>query len=499
MLHKKQFTTDSSLEPNGAVRFVLLILLVALPLCTILVINFFAGPQWDLVAHSLNGRTLLSFITNSGIGARAAFAGEFAGNLAYYFEPYRAPLSTPIFALLWIFFGRPVLPYMIIVYAASVLALYLVGRELRIDVLVLFSVFLNPYAIYFFFVPNGMEGLSVVLVLIGIVYLLKRSSMSGLFLGLASLAKYPSLVLLPLVFLLGRKKAPKAAFLEFAVVLPWLLFNYLVYGNPVYSYLAAVTNIVTGIAYTAVHPVAVLTVVAYPVAFAAAALLIWARHSRSMSMPSLPHSARVLLALIVLSAVGYVFVLPHNDPFTQVRFGYLFSTSLMVSAALLFSRITTRRTEFRHYAAAAAVVALAIALTFTYFSYNNAAVLQYNVNHQGNVYQQAEAELTALGFGSNCRIMSNAWVPFLYQRYDAYSPFTRYTSNTITPIVEGLAAQEGINYSSYVTGQSTYPIVVIENAGVAPSLIMGLDNASLTYNSTYIRVYLPSNATCYRG
>ncbi len=478
-------------------RIILSIILVILPLITIYVLFHFRGPQWDLTAHSLLGKSLLNYLTHSAVGAKTAFVGEYLNNLIYYAEPYRAPLSTPIFALLSIFFAEPVLPYMILVYLGAVAALYKLGRQTGIDTLIIFSAFLNPYVLYFFFVPNGMEGLSIIFVLLALTLLYKKRSISGVFLAMASLAKYPALILLPLVLLLGtKKKIISGLIFEVATISPWLLFNYFVYGNPLYGYEAALSNAVTSGGYTIVHPFAVLAVIGYPLALCLIGIAAWVSKKKNKAMPHFRNKYKVFAVFFALSLIGYAFVLPHNDFFTQERFGYLFSTAFIIISASFLTDVLPKKLHIERYIAVAAIMVLVVGLYYTYITSSTSVVEYYNSNSPNNVYTQAYSELSLLGFGG-CRFISNAWIPMLYQHMNAYSPFIRYSSKTITPIVIRLLAHHGINYTEFTEEQARYPIVVIEGAGVSPSLIIGLKNSTLSYNTSYIQIYLPKNVTCY--
>ncbi len=141
--------------------------------------------------------------------------------------------------------------------------------------LILFSAFANSYIIYFLFVPNGGEGFSIIFVLLALVYLLRKKSVSGLFFGLAGLAKYPSLILFPLVLFLGdKKKILKAIAFEILTVLAWGAIDYFLYGIPFYSYFesAAAAGIISGPSVISI--LAVVQVLAYPIGFAAIGIVI---------------------------------------------------------------------------------------------------------------------------------------------------------------------------------------------------------------------------------
>lgn len=483
-------------------RLALAILLILLPLITILAILGLRGPQWDVVAHSLNGRTLLNYLSLRNESAKSVFVGEYLNNMIYYFEPYRAPLAIPIFAFLSIFLAEPIIAYTILLYAGVVFALYSISKELKVDYLIIFSAFLSPYALYFFFVPNSMEGLSLIFIMFGLVYLLRKSPWSGLFFGIASLAKYPPLILLPIVLLLwDRKKIAFALALEALAIAPWLAFNYAIYGHALYSYVAALSNIVIASNYTPVYPLAILVTIAYPIAFLAGAAILARQQKPNKglhAMRAISYKYKVLLTFAILATIGYAFVLPHNDFFTQERFGYMLSTSLAILGAVLLYDLMPgrRRLTLPQLVAIAAIAILAINLYYTYATTNTAAIRYYNPDIRGNVFQNAEAELASMGFGG-CRFVSNAWVQMLYLHYNAYSPFILYKSSIITPLVEGLSSRAGINYAAYVKGQTEYPVVVIDNAGVPPTLILNLKNSTLVYNNSQIQIYLPRNASCY--
>ena len=368
---------------------------------------------------------------------------------------------------------------------------------MRINTLLLYAAFLNPYTIYFFFVPNGMEGLSVIFVLIAMVLIYKKRSISGVFLALAGLAKYPTLILTPMVLLLGTKKKVIFGLLfEIITTSPWLLFNYLIYGNPLYSYESALSNAVTSGGYIAVYPLAILAVVAYPLALGVLGLAAWVKGKRRKVWGVNWKKYKVLISFFALSLIGYVFVLPHNDFFTQERFGYLFATSFILLSVSILSSMLQKWRNLEYYVAIAAIIVLIIAVCYTYVTSNTAIVEYYNANNQNNVYVQAYSQLSSLGF-AGCRFISNAWIPMLYQHMNAYSPFIRYSSKTITPMVTALLEQQGINYTILTNEQAKYPIVIIDGAGVSPTLIIGIKNFTLAYNSSYIQIYLPTNATCY--
>ncbi|MDE1856903.1 MAG: hypothetical protein KGH98_02345 [Candidatus Micrarchaeota archaeon] len=473
-------------------------LLVILPIAIFYTIITYAGPSWDIIARYLNGRTFDSFLTH-GISAQAAFLGEFTNNALYYFEPYREPLSTPIFAILTPLFHNPILPYIIVVYALYLLSARVLFKELKIDWLIGLAGITNTFLVFFLFVPNGGEGLAAIFIFLGLAFLLRKSPLSGLFFGLAGIAKYPALILLPLVlFLKDKKLIALAILLELLPVLAWGLIDYAVYGVPFYSYSQSISDSNTAAMPTGVYASSVVGVIAFPLAFTAAAALFFAA-KRCRFRLRLDYAQKVLIAFVALSGLGYAAILPHNDPVTQMRYGFLFSLALLVAAVVLLCRATKDMWWPRYAVAAAMSVALLASLFYTYSTSNTVPVAYYNPDFNASIYSHAYSELAGLGF-AGCRFVSNAWVPMVYAGYDAYSPFIAYGNGALTPIAERLlnSSGNGVNYTDYLKEELSYPIVVFAHIGVPESEILNLNSSRLAYSDANMSIYLPTDAGCYR-
>lgn len=500
---------------------ILLVIIAILPLLIIYTIIHFVGPQWDITVRYLSGRTLINFLIHN-ISARAAFIGELSNNRLYYFEPYREPLSMPIFALLSLLFQKSVLPYIIVVYLAYLLAIYLLSRELKMDKLVAFSVFINSYVIYFFFVPNGGEGLSIIFVLFGLVYLLKEKPVSGLFLGMASIAKYPSIILFPLVFLIkDKKKRYQAIVLELIPVFIWGGIDYVLYGVPFYSYFESIGAAGIASGPSTISLMALVKVFAYPAIFLAIAAVFLLIKKEKLKLKR-DQLSKLVIGFIVLAGICYVIILPHNDPITQARYGYLLATALLLAAALVLNHaVKLPSGQVLKYLIALAVIAALVYVLYSVYTTNhgNTAVIYYNSANNDTIYTHAGDELSNLGLGG-CRFVSNAWVPMIYSGYDAYSPFILYTSNIITPIVKHILNKTGLNYTNgevngiiqtygphnlttnyttYAHEEERYPILIFKWTGVSTSFVLNLNGSRLAYDDQNVSIYLPRNSSCYKN
>ena len=494
---------------------VLLVLLCIIPILIFCTVIHFAGPQWDITVRALSGHAMVNFFTHH-VNLQTAFGGEAyygSDNLLYYFEPYREPLSTLIFALLSLVSDHTVLPYLILLYLFYLFAVYKLSKELGLKYLVAFSIMLNSYVVYFLFVPNGGEGLSIILVLMGLVYLLRKRPGSGLFFGLASLAKYPSIILFPLVLLLGdRKKIAEALALEAAMVALWGVIDYVIYGIPFYSYLESIgsSGIVSGASVISLS--AMLQVFGYPLLFLSIGVAVIFYLNKSKLKIGLDYKGKVILGMILLSGICYLIIVPHNDPFTQARYGYLISVALLIAAALVMEAAVEKKEKLKYLISLLAILLLAYALYNTYVSLNNPSGIYYNSNNLESIYVHAGTVIGGLGFGE-CRFISNAWVPMIYAGYDSYSPFILYNSNGTTFIVNQTLGKLGIptkgwiddimkqyfaHNVTYAAQEARYPILIFDHTGVPISTVPGLNHTRQVYSDQNMSVYLPANATCYQ-
>ena len=493
----------------------LLVLLAIIPILIFYTILHLSGPQWDLSVRILQGRSLVNFLTHSP-SLHMAFGGEAylgANNMLYYFEPYREPLEIPIFGAMSSLFMYPALPYIVFIYILSLLALFRLAKTLKIERLILFAVMINSYVAYFLFVPNGGESLSVVLALFGIIYLLEKKARSGLLFGLASLAKYPSICLFPLVLLIpDKKKRTYAILLELLMVFIWgVLIDYALYGLPFYSYIESIGAAGVASGASAVSLFALFKVFAYPLLFilmAGALLLVFKQKFKI----KIDYNTKVLFAFAALSLICYAIIVPHNDPFTQARYGYLVAVSLLVLAAVALNNVASVNRNIKYAIAVISICLLVYALWLAYASNNNAGTAYYNSDNANSIYVSAGSALGSVGFGG-CKFISNAWIPMVYSGYNAYSPFVLYAGNGTVQIIQQTTAKFGpgvenfvlsmargqlqVLNASYRAQEERYPIVVFWYTGVPSSLILNLNTSRPAYTSQNLSVYLPQNATCY--
>ena len=206
-------------------------------LVDIITIYNVGGINWDFVAEVLYAKAILtpSFY-------HALFSGNLANAINYgnsfYFETIRPPLIGILMASFAVLGGNNFVPFYLTFGLLLLLfsAIYL-SKIIDVDPLLLTLLFFTPYVIFFFFMLTGTEIIAMSFLLIFIGLVLKKRWESGIMIAIAGLAKYNALVFLLLLFILP-KEARKQAFISFVLVmLPWFIFNTIVWGNPIYSYI----------------------------------------------------------------------------------------------------------------------------------------------------------------------------------------------------------------------------------------------------------------------
>ncbi len=164
------------------------------------------------------------------------FAGKWFCGEQTYFEFIRPPLPGVINCL----FGAQLFSIIIstalacFLYLASIILIYEKEKNLMDQFTLGLFAFLAPPILFFSNFGSDLFALSFLLLGLGVASSWKK----GLFFALASLSRYNFLVFV-IVFLWQLRKKPKEIlnFLVVAVVVwvPWLVFNFLYTGDPLFS------------------------------------------------------------------------------------------------------------------------------------------------------------------------------------------------------------------------------------------------------------------------
>ncbi|MGC8586903.1 MAG: hypothetical protein ACP5K9_01275 [Candidatus Micrarchaeia archaeon] len=466
----------------GIAEIAAILLLAALLLYLIYAIN---GPSWDLIVHYLNAKTLFSSIGSIASNRNEIITYITTQSDSSYYENFRAPLSAFVMMLMIPFEQDPITPYLALLFAALAAAVWYASKSIKIDMLVLFAIVFNPYTMYYTFIFNSTEVLSMIFLLLGISLVAKKSVYAGALLGIATLAKYPMIMFLPLLLLLGKpKKIAYAALLAILVVLPWLAFNYAMFGNPLMSYLQSFsTAIGSGIKHTGFLPEALFNVLCYPAALFAVAIGMYlfafgGKLAFARSALRLDETGILVLSVLGLAIIEFVFTGGRYDVFVQSRFGYILALAAEIGAAYaitLMQQKAGKRPKIHSISIGIVIGAIAIAvLSYAVWWYYSASMYSssyyYNPYYSNSLYSNAKAELASLGYG-NCRVITNAWPYMRYLGVHAYMPF--YENAT----------------------EMRYPILSFSSIG-PQGIILNINDSREVYANPDFAIYLPNNFTC---
>ncbi len=486
-------------------------ILILFVVVTSLVLSVYdsSGVGWDFLARYLNGRTLASgyFYTHLGIFSNKIHINfNLAGiNYTYnvtpglsvgnhiYFDDVWDPLASVIMAFFVLGLGAHALvAYLVFLVALLFLASYVTAKNIGIDPLVLTSLMVGPYVLLVTIFYNGAEILALSLALLSIGYAVCKRYSVGLGLGLMGLARYDSLILAPIVLLIGdRKRVLKSIAIAFLVTIPWLVLNLAFFGNPLQSY-------VTDLAETQVQaggPLVLLTtigsIVWYPLimlAIAAIALAYMRKESiRRIRKPLYAakkglrgQRARVLLLSLVLSLVGLGITYGHAQG--SIRLGYLVYLSVAVIAAVALAMLEgtlALRPKTRLVGRMIPYAVFFVSMVFLLHLYSSWSAIHFNA--LGNLgfrypaYLDATHALEAHGL-AGCAVVSNAWPYLDYYNTTAYPPYFCNATIERMPIV---AFPGGPGVSDYCVGS-----------------IYNLTGISRRFNYPNFTIYLPENYTC---
>ena len=427
--------------------------------------------------HYFNGKSLTNpilYTSKDIILTEVTLQGK-----SVYYEAYRAPVGVVIFGLLTLFYAKPLFLYLIILWVAFLIAVYKFRKDVKFDTLITFAVLLSPYIIKTTFFLSSEEILSIIFVMLSLGLLIKEKPLAGVTLGIASLAKYPTIILLPTILLLYKpKKIIKGFLLEFLVILPWLVFNFVISGNPFTSYIQSYATVLGSASSEPIFLSTLTMVFGYSVVLGIIYLIVLAKIRFDKKKLPNPFSLRdfkgtklVIMVFFVLSLLQWLLIAGHYDTITQARYAYLLALMTLILLAYVLSE------EQKVFYMVKYIVFVASILVLIYFivilNYDANYLVSYNPNSNQSIFYKAQNKIVALGYG-NCRLISNAWPYLRYLGLNAYMPF--YENSTA----------------------DKYPIIIFNSVGVnASETINNLNQTRIAYSDKNFSVLIPYNYSCY--
>ncbi len=418
------------------------------------------GVWWDFLVHYLNAKSILQ----QGFLAHASQWNT----KSIYFEAERGPLSPAILSIFIFFANSYAIPAYLAIYLMGLIVCgYYFSKVFGLNAVLVCSLLITPFILIIGMLLNGGEALSLALLLLSMAAIKKDKAYSGMLLALACMAKYFALIFLPLLLLLNRpKKIVYSYFIFILTTLPWLIFNYIIYGNPLYSYLEAMSFFTNPSGYWPVTKFILAGIVA--IAFVA---ILKTRIQNKQSSPRLLERRKskfILVSFLALSLLEFALLAPSADhPTTLARFGIALYASIALIIAYKVSEFGSVTSKAVIYAAL--LLSIAISIYVILIIPNNPSISGYIGNYSMSITNATQV-ISAQNL-SRCGIVSNAWVYLRYYNVSAFPPF------------------------SYNSTTRRYPAIVFRYIGVNKTYV-AINNYTKAFSDKYLSLYLPDNYLC---
>ncbi len=469
---------------SGLIIIIAIAIIYLLALFDTLSMYNIGGANWDFITHWLMAKSLVNNNFYS-----ALFGGYLSNSILYsntfYFESLRAPLTGIFmvpFSLLGSNIGMPL--YFAFVLFLLLYSIFKISASIKIDPILLILIIFTPYISIFLMLLNGTEIVSIALLLIFLSFLFKKSWKSGIILALAGLAKYPNLIFLPLLFFLPKKERKNAFASFFLITIPWLLFNTVVFHDPIFSYVISVGAFSGGGTQVyfpiniIIQSLLLILPELFPIAFIiliVMCVLYIKRKKYGVYKIKLKKSLidnykyKIAISFFVLGIFAWSITSMRGSINDLPRLGYLIYTGAALFFTILFFDIIKKLKLSVKNIYAYCIIALFIIyviILLTWFPYNG--YVFYGSKSQ--VLLNAENSISIQGIGS-CNIISNNWVYLKYLGYKAHFPYY------------------------YNSTSERYPIIFFTDLGSNQTPI-NLDNITFRQNYSGFFIAKPKNSIC---
>ncbi len=464
-----------------------IIIILAFALTDAISVYHIGGVNWDFIAEILYAKAIL---------APNFYLALFKGNLnavinygnKFYFETIRPPLIGVLMIPFILLGGDTFVPlYLTFTLMMLLLSVFYLSKILETDPLLLTLLFFTPYVIFYFLMLNGAEIVSMCFVLVSIGLILKRRWDSGIMLAIAGLAKYDSLIFLLLLPLLPEKVRTKAFASFVLTTMPWLIFNTIVFHNPIYSYLSSihafnadaqgVFNV--GLIFESLR-LALPDLIPAFIIFALLVLFRYLNNRKNLRKTAtqifaLDYRYRVVFATLIIGLFGWLLTAISGSINDLPREAYLIYFGIALLLGILITDLSNVKIKLPFnkpiYVYASAV--LFIVSLGMLLSAHNSLYTNYVFGPYGSANPSLRNVSNALQTKGliNCSVVSNNWVYLDYVGVRAHFPYY---------------------YNATVQG---YPIVYFTNMG-SNSTPINFDNVTTRLNYTNFYIAFPKNWKC---
>src|SRR3989338_7355254 len=364
----------------------------------------FSHLSWDFISYQMN-------------------AEYWAGN-GQYLEILRPPLISVLFFIFGAL-GREAAAILTIL-SVSVLFLYSTIRmadACRIDRKIMYGLSLNAFVLMFATFA-GTELLMLALIELFITEIIESrpKEISGLFLGLAFLAKYTIMPFVALLLFHGKiEKIMKNAGIAALTVSPWLIANYLFTGNPLTSIADSYAQNIKLRSYIHMAPSIMhflesanilLPLTILGITFSMASLRQQIRDTNIFSLKSLIEFLRTYKIGLIMVSVAILTVFTYiTTPMKFDRYLFVLTIPLVFFAAEALKPresmvLGMKLVMTEKHAKRIVIIIFALSISFC------VALLPFGL--KGELYDEALRKTNELGIDS-CALKSNEWVFLNYK------------------------------------------------------------------------------------
>lgn len=345
---------------------------------------------------------------------------------------------------------------------------------------------------------EGSELLSLALFELFLWAFIKNRN-SGIYIGLAFLTRYNYMIFIPFLFInKNYKKVIKNIAIFLIIISPWLIFNYLKFGNFFASILDAHYNNIgmRGYIYTPFNILSLLEVMGLFLPFCIVGLIdaITSLVKRKKDEFN-KNKISILFGIIAVITIFLYIKIPLKD------LRYLFTLILPISyfsvigIKLMFERLKLNKKSIT-------LILLALMLLFM-FTFNIIAIKTDAYTPKENKYYNAAKDIERLGI-ENCEILSPHWVLVTYYTENVYplggaSLDYGIKANKITLIFKNEATLDDrfdlnkISKQNILYESADYIFVSKENFSIERC------SKKYTYDSTYLKDYCEKLSSSFRS
>jgi len=282
---------------------------------------------------------------------------------------------------------------------------------------IIFLFFSLGLSAFIFGMREGTEILTLSFIELSAVQAIKGKN-SGFYLGLAFLSRYSSLAFIPLLFLNKKIKGIAKNFLAFLLVIfPWLLWNFLLYGNWFTGFIDGYVNNIAWRETIMPFSFSDIYVIAGYYALTAIAGIMLSFYFLFKSRADILERNKEFLLMILISVI----ILWHYNEIPSKYPRYLFNLIYPVAFFSSFALISFYPLIEKYRKILALIFLAVVLLTSALF-----IIYEARTEHlHWQSFKKAAVDIELLKL-DKCEILSPQWVPVAYYTENVYpAPFGR--------------------------------------------------------------------------